>query len=132
MMKALRTIHFPTFEDSNGVLGIYEGMAHVPFDIKRVFTVSANENDIRGEHAHKKCTQLLICVSGEIRVDCDDGIQVSQYLLSGLSKGLLIPPCTWAKEEYLTDNAVLMVLCDRGYEADDYIRDFEEFKNNYC
>jgi hypothetical protein len=42
--------------------------------------------------------------------------------------GLLVPPGIWAKEEFLTDGAVLMVVCDRGYEEDDYIRDYEKFK----
>jgi len=41
---------------------------------------------------------------------------------------LLIPPGIWAREDYLTDGAVLMVLCDRIYEEGDYIRDYDEFK----
>lgn len=131
-MTAVTLIRFPTFEDGNGTLGVYESGDRVPFDIKRVFTVSAQAHDVRGEHAHKKCTQLLICVEGEIRVDCDDGSQVTQYLLKGMSAGLLVPPGVWAREEYLTDNSVLMVLCDRGYETDDYIRDYDEFKKNFC
>lgn len=131
-MTAIKTIQFPTFENGNGVLGVYEGKDRIPFDIKRVFTISANAKDIRGEHAHKHCTQLLVCVAGAIRVDCYDGLKFSEYQLKDKSKGLLIPPKIWARQEYLTDKAVLMVLCDRGYEADDYIRDFEEFKSNHC
>ena len=42
--------------------------------------------------------------------------------------GLLIPPGIWSTQEYLVDNAVLMVMCDRGYEAADYIRDYNDFK----
>ena len=58
----------------------------------------------------------------------DDGIKVANHLLKSMSTGLLLPPGIWAKEEYLTDGAVLMVLCDRGYENEDYIRNYEEFK----
>jgi dTDP-4-dehydrorhamnose 3,5-epimerase-like enzyme len=126
-MASVTLIQFPTFKDSNGTLGVYESGDHVPFEIKRVFTVSAQANDVRGEHAHKKCKQLLICVAGEIRVDCDDGSQVTQYLLKDMSAGLLVPPGVWAREEYLTDYSVLMVLCDRRYEEGDYIRDYNEF-----
>lgn len=128
-MTAVTLIRFPTFNDSNGTLSVYESGAHVPFVIKRVFTVSAKAHDVRGEHAHKECTQLLICVDGEIRVDCDDGSQVTQYLLKGMSTGLLVPPGVWAKEEYLIDDSVLMVLCDRGYEERDYIRNYNEFSS---
>ena len=128
-MASATLINFLTYEDSNGTLSVYECGKQVPFDIQRVFTVSARKNDVRGNHAHKKCTQLLVCLSGQILVSCDDGSVITQYLLDNMSMGLLVPPGIWASEEYLDNAAVLMVLCDRGYEADDYIRDYNDFKN---
>ncbi len=128
MKIQVNKVQFQIHEDDNGVLCVYECGLHVPFNIQRVFTVSAKAGDARGEHAHKKCTQLLICVTGSIRVSCDNGSTLSQYHLNDMSMGLIVPPGVWAKEEYITDNAVLMVLCDRNYEADDYIRDYNEFK----
>lgn len=122
-------IQFPEYVDSNGILCVYEGGRHVPFCIKRIFMVTAREGDVRGDHAHKKCTQLLICVSGKIRVTCDDGSVVSEYHLANMGVGLLVPPGIWAQEEYLVDDAVLMVLCDRNYETEDYIRDYNDFKS---
>ncbi len=127
-MTSVSAIHFGKHEDTNGELCVYEVDKHVPFDIRRVFTVLARAGDIRGDHAHKKCTQLLVCVSGKIRVSCDNGSAVTQHLLDSMGTGLLIPPGIWAKEEYLEESSVLMVLCDRGYEANDYIRDYQEFK----
>lgn len=121
-------VHFKKYEDTNGIVCVYEGGQLVPFDIRRVFTVSARGGDIRGDHAHKQCTQLLICVSGKIRVSCDDGSAVTEHLLDNMGAGLLVPPGIWAREEYMTDGAVLMVLCDRGYEAEDYLRDYNDFK----
>lgn len=121
-------IHFQMHEDINGVLCVYECGRDVPFDIRRVFTVSAGSGDVRGDHAHKKCTQLLVCVSGQIRVTCDDGSRVTQCLLDNMSIGLLVPAGIWAKEEFMEDDSVLMVLCDRDYEADDYIRDYNDYK----
>jgi dTDP-4-dehydrorhamnose 3,5-epimerase-like enzyme len=128
-MTAIRLIQFPKFENSNGKLAVYENGVNVPFPIKRVFTISGKENDVRGEHAHKKCTQLLICIHGEIRIDCDDGSNITHYVLNNMSVGLLIPPGVWAKEEYQAENSILMVLCDRCYEEEDYIRDYNEFSN---
>ena len=49
------------------------------------------------------------------------------YLLNKPNEGLLIPPGIWAQQTYLTENSVLTVLCDRPYEAADYIREYEEF-----
>jgi len=122
-------LSFKMHEDTNGVLCVYESGQLVPFDIRRVFTVSAGAGDIRGEHAHKRCAQLLVCVAGKILVSCDDGEVVTQHRLDNMGAGLLVPPGNWAKEEYLEDNSVLMVLCDRVYEVADYIRDYKEFKN---
>jgi len=127
MTKATAVL-FPKYLDPNGVLCVYESGQKVPFDVRRVFTVSAMGGDIRGDHAHKQCSQLLVCVSGQIRVACDDGLVVTHHLLDSMNCGLLIPPRIWAREEYLTDGAVLMVLCDRHYEAEDYLRDYNEFK----
>ncbi len=120
-------IEFPTHADSNGVLRVFQCGRHVPFDVRRVFTVSAGKGDVRGDHAHKQCTQLLVCVAGKIRVTCDDGAQVTEYFLDSTGIGLLVPPGLWATEEYVADDAVLMVLCDRGYEAEDYIRNRNDF-----
>jgi len=122
-------IQFALHKDLNGALCAYQAQQHVPFNIRRVFTVTACKDDVRGKHAHKQCTQLLICVSGRIRTGCDDGQTVTQFTLDDMSVGLLIPPGIWAEEEYLSDGAVLMVLCDRDYDADDYIRDYNEFKH---
>lgn len=125
--NAIKQIKFPSFRDTNGMLRVYESTEYVPFDIRRVFTVSAKAFDIRGDHAHKKCSQLLICIQGEIRVYCDDGFGIAQYIINETSAGLLVPPGIWAREEYLLDDSILMVLCDRGYESDDYIREYNEF-----
>lgn len=127
MKKAIQ-VTFPRYEDRNGVLCVYECGQRVPFDIRRVFTVLAGAGDVRGDHAHKQCTQLLVCVSGEILVSCDDGTVVTQYRLDDMGMGLLIPPGLWAKEEYVKGGSVLMVFCDRVYEADDYIRNYDDFK----
>jgi hypothetical protein len=38
-----------------------------------------------------------------------------------------VPPAIWNIVTFRTDQAVLTVLCDRRYEADDYIRTYAEF-----
>jgi dTDP-4-dehydrorhamnose 3,5-epimerase-like enzyme len=127
-MKTPTMVNFQQYVDSNGVLCVYESEKQVPFVIRRVFTVTAMTGDPRGDHAHKLCAQLLICVSGKIMVTCDNGFDVTNHVLGGMNCGLLVPAGIWAKQEYLTDGAVLMVLCDRGYEEEDYIRNYEDFK----
>lgn len=130
-MPIEKLIQFSLHENDTGSLCAYESGDLVPFDIKRIFTVIANENEIRGNHAHKKCSQLLVCVSGEIEVVCENGLEKSVYHLSNMGQGLLIPAGIWASEKYILEGSVLMVLCDRGYESDDYIHDYEGFKKSF-
>jgi len=123
-----KIIQFEVHSNSSGNLCVYESDDGVPFDIKRIFTVMAKKNEIRGNHAHKICQQLLVCVSGEIEVTCDDGLNQRIYRLSEMGKGLLIPAGIWASEKYINEGSVLMVLCDQAYEKNDYIFNYEEFK----
>lgn len=128
----MEKIIFPTFNEANGTLSVFEGaggMAKVPFSIARVFTVYAKKGAVRGKHAHYRCTQLLVCLSGAILVTCFDGRLTEKALLESSGEGILIPPGIWATQEYQQDNSVMMVLCDRGYEPEDYIRDSQIFVN---
>lgn len=120
-------ITFPKHSEDNGAVHVYECGQGVPFRVERVFTVTARKGDMRGDHAHKKCSQLMVCVAGTIRVICDNGIQKSEHMLCDMSVGLLVSPGLWAQQQYLTDNATLMVLCDRPYEPEDYIRELADF-----
>lgn len=128
-MAEVTPLTFKLHPDGGGALCVYEGAGSVPFDIQRVFTVTAPKGSTRGNHAHRECAQLLVCVAGSIRVTSDNGSEKREFLLDGMGVGLLIPPRNWAKQEYLSDGAVLMVLCDRPYEAQDYIREYTEFKS---
>ena len=53
----------------------------IPFNVSRVFTVRASKGSVRGQHAHRHCSQLLICTNGGIEVKCDDGRTTEKYVL---------------------------------------------------
>jgi len=38
-----------------------------------------------------------------------------------------VPPGLWNTVEFQQDDSVVIVLCDRVYEARDYIQDYAEF-----
>ena len=126
-MINLQSLSYHTSE--TGGLCVVEGLIDTTFDIQRVFSVSAKAGEVRGDHAHKKCSQFMVCVSGSIEVTCDNGLKETTYQLNNPSIGLNIPNGIWTKEKYLTDNSVLMVLCDRYYEEDDYIHNYNDFKS---
>ena len=112
--------------DSDSVLTVFQDMRN-KLNISRVFFVHANRNTIRGEHAHYKCNQWLICISGSVIVSLFDGQDYRQELLEKGSEILYIPCGLWTSQEY-SQNSVLLVLADQLFDEDDYIRSFEDFK----
>lgn len=127
-MKSISLVKFGYFKEIEGDLVVAEGNSdNVPFSIARVFNVRADKGVIRGRHAHHKCSQLLICTNGVIKVTCDDGNQASEYILDKANHGLLIEPRIWVELEYMKENTVLTVLCNFPFDEADYIRDYKDF-----
>ncbi len=127
-MKLVKLIELPYHKENNGDLVAVEGESNViPFSIKRFFNVRAQKGNIRGRHAHRQCSQLLICTNGSIEVKCDDGNTNELYVLDKPNFGLLIAPGVWAEQRYMEDNTILTVLCDRPFEEVDYLRNYEDF-----
>lgn len=118
----------PTHDDARGKLLALEFMTHVPFESKRFFCVyGVPSKHVRGEHAHKKCQQFLICLSGSLHVILDDGKDREEVALTHSDKGLLVPAGIWMTQYNHTSDSVLAVFASDSYDADDYIRDYDEF-----
>ena len=68
-MNDLNLFSFPVIagDQKTEIMSVFES-TQVPFMICRVFTVLADIDGKRGEHAHKECNQLLTCVSGAIKL----------------------------------------------------------------
>jgi hypothetical protein len=104
-----------------------ERVDKVPFAVERVFVVRAPLGAVRGQHAHRRCAQFLVCTNGCVEVICDDGVSTATFLLNRPELALVLPPTIWSQQTYQRTESVLTVLCDRPYEAADYIRDYAEF-----
>lgn len=126
-IAAVSMIQLPMFRQENGDLLVVEANGHFPLPIARVFSVRAAEGAVRGRHAHRACTQMMVCIAGAIDVVCDDGHAKKKVTLDRPDVAILVPPGLWAEETYRTSGSILTVFCDRPYEADDYIRDYDEF-----
>lgn len=107
---------------------IYENF-HVPFNINRVFySYDIPGGEDRGAHAHKKCHQFLIAASGSFEVVLDDGINKRTVLLNRPFWGLHVPPGIWASEQGFSSGSICLVLASEGYDENDYIRDYTDYK----
>jgi hypothetical protein len=69
----------------------------------------------------------MVCPQGAVEVVCDDGSAQRAFVLERADAGLLVPPTIWASVRFRQEHSVLLVVCDRPYEADDYIRDHAKF-----
>ena len=115
--------------DEDGILTIAEYQKNIPFKIERAFFIKSTKGNInRGNHSHKTLSQFLICLQGSIEIVVDDSISKKTLILNDSSKGLLVPPDIFCWQNYLSENAILLVLCDKPYDENDYIRDYDNFK----
>lgn len=116
-------------EDARGSLTVGEVPTEVPFSPARYFAVfDVPSLELRGEHAHKRCQQFLICMHGSCRVLLDDGDHRCEVTLDRPDMGVFMPEMIWGTQYRYSADAVLLVFASRPYEADDYLRTYEEFQ----
>jgi dTDP-4-dehydrorhamnose 3,5-epimerase-like enzyme len=124
----LKVKSFKQFRDVRGVLVPIEILSAIPFALARFFWVFDVPVGIsRGAHAHQKCHQFYVCASGAISVEAYDGESEKMLHLTA-GDGLYVPPAMFTTEIFKERSSILLVFCDRLYEADDYIRDRADLK----
>ena len=118
----------PRIEDLRGDLIAREVGAGLPFAPKRCFMVmDVRSREVRGEHAHRECEQLLVCTKGSMACVVDDGVHLQEVLLDTSEVGLYVPPMVWSTQYKYTEDAILVVFASDPYDPDDYIRDYDAF-----
>jgi len=115
-------------DDVRGTLTVGEVPTEVPFPPVRYFVVyDVPSLELRGEHAHKRCQQFLICLKGSLRVLLDDGCNRCEVLLDRPDMGIFMPEMIWGTQYHTSPDAVLFVFASRHYEQDDYLRTYDDF-----
>jgi dTDP-4-dehydrorhamnose 3,5-epimerase-like enzyme len=113
--------------DDRGVLSVIELVGHAPFVPVRMFWIhDVPPGTARGGHAHKACSQLLVCVRGRVSVDAIDGTLSRNFILEQ-GDFLNLVPGIFSTEVFMDEGTVLAVLCDRPYEPDDYVYERDLF-----
>lgn len=114
--------------DARGSLTVGEVPTEVPFAPARYFAVyDVPSLELRGEHAHKKCQQFLMCLHGSCRVLLDDGKRRYEVTLDRPDMGIFMPEMIWGTQYRYSADATLLVFASRPYEADDYLRTYDDF-----
>lgn len=127
-VSGVELYRLPLFKDHRGNLTVAELGTVLPFVPLRYFiTYAVPGQNIRGEHAHRECSQFLTCVNGSCRVRVDNGTDSDEFLLDDPTLGVLVPPMVWAAEFEHSAESVLLVLASHRYDPDDYLRDYPTF-----
>ncbi len=114
--------------DLRGHLSVGNFPEDIPFVPRRYFLVhDVPSKDVRGEHAHRRCHQFLVCVKGALALLADDGTVGEEIALDGPTLGVYLPALTWGVQYKYTADAVLLVFASDPYDPADYIRSYDDF-----
>lgn len=120
---------FQQHGDDRGMLIALEEFKDIPFEIKRVFYMYKTKEGIhRGFHAHKNLEQILVCISGSCKVRLDNGCESKVVTLETPYEGLYVPTFLWREMYDFSEDAVLVVFASDYYMEEEYIRNYDEFK----
>ena len=123
-------IELPRIHNRAGNITPVTGNENVPFDVKRVFYIyDIPGGEDRGAHAHKECHEFLIAASGSFEIEMDDGVSKRTVTLNRPYYGLHIPPGIWAAEKGFSSGAICLVLNSHLFDANDYIRSYDDYLN---
>lgn len=125
-----KVIHIKTIPTvDTGELSFFEATHEIPFEIKRIYYISKVPEGVRrGFHAHKDLKQLLFCPYGRIQLVLENKNGREEIELSDPSIGVVIEEPTWREMLWLQKDSVLCVVASEFYDVEDYIRDYDKFK----
>lgn len=128
-MNKVRMLEFQQRGDERGHLVIVEGSKDIPFDIKRAFYIYGSDTEVvRGRHANRESEFVLINVAGKSKVKVKDGEgNEAIYCLDRPHTGIYLPTMVWKDMYDFSPDSVLLVLASTHYNANEYIRNFDDY-----
>ncbi|PWK79859.1 WxcM-like protein [Mucilaginibacter oryzae] len=122
-------IHLRRIHNRAGNITPVENNIHVPFDVKRVYYLyDIPGGESRAAHGHKQLEQFIVAASGSFDLTIDDGINKKTVQLNRPYMGLHVKPGIWRDISNFSSGAICLVLASMPYTEDDYLRDYEVFK----
>ena len=127
-MQLPKIINFKKFTKTSGKLLPITFNNKFPIKVKRMFFIYGRKKYKRGDHAHKKCSQVFIPIRGKIKINMKyRKTKKNVFLSANRSRTLFVPPKIWSSVEFLNNKSVVLVLTDYEYDFKDYIETYKEF-----
>ena len=129
LSEQIKILEFSDLGDERGNLVVVEGSGvDIPFSIKRVFYIYGSDAEvIRGRHANRKTEFVLINVSGKSKVKVDNGYEQRIIDLDRPRMGLYLSAMVWKDMFEFSSDSVRLVLASEHYDAEEYIRNYDDF-----
>lgn len=128
-VRDCKLIELPKYLDARGNLSFVQNGSQIPFEIRRTYWLYDVPGGVaRGGHAEKNNEEFIIALSGAFEIIVDDGEQSKTFVLNRSYYGLYIPKGLWREIKEFSTNALALEFGSIPYSADDYIRNYEEFK----
>lgn len=122
-------IQLPKILDARGNLSFFEHPKQLPFEIARTYWVyDVPGGETRGSHAFREQQEFIVALSGSFDVILHDGEEEQKFQLNRSYYGLFVPKMYWRRMENFSTNSLALIVSDKLFDAEDYIRDFKEFK----
>jgi dTDP-4-dehydrorhamnose 3,5-epimerase-like enzyme len=125
----VKIINLPKILDERGNLSFFQNDDQLPFEIKRVYWIyDVPGGEHRGSHAYKDVQEIIVALSGSFDVVLNDGRTEKRFSLNRSYYGLYVPKMIWRYMDNFSTNSLAVITTDSLYNPDQYIRDFDEFK----
>ncbi|SFI09280.1 sugar 3,4-ketoisomerase [Halpernia frigidisoli] len=122
-------ISLPKILDKRGNLSFFEHPNQLPFEIARTYWIyDVPGGEVRGSHAFKEQQEFIVALSGSFDVIINNGEKETKFSLNRSYDGLYVPKMYWRRLENFSTNSLALIVSDKHFDADDYIRDFDRFK----
>lgn len=129
-LEECRMMALPRHEDPDGSLTEVEHTVRYPFAVKRVFYLyDVPAGSERGGHAHHKARELIVAVSGAFTVRLTDGKRVRTFHLDRPFQALYVERGVWRTLDDFSSGAVCLVLTSEEFSEEDYIRDYDTYRD---
>lgn len=128
----IKLVELPKYLDARGNLSVIEEFKDIPFKIERTYWIyDVPGGEARGGHAYKENEEFIVALSGSFDVVLDNGIEKKTFQLNRSYYGLYVPKGIWREMENFSTNSLALILASSKYDANDYIRDYKQFKALY-
>lgn len=131
-MSNIKLVELPKYLDARGNLSVIEEFKDIPFKIERTYWIyDVPGGEARGGHAYRENEEFIVALSGSFDVVLDNGIEKKTFQLNRSYYGLYVPKGIWREMENFSTNSLALILASTKFDANDYIRDYKQFKVLY-